>query len=90
MSRFSLAEAQGLGWSIVHESDGQDKKPVQLVAEKHVVTPNGNDTLVHEEAPTMGLLLERVFAYEAHLAKYNPQPVVDYPVTADADEDQTP
>lgn len=69
MSRFSLSEALGLGWKIVHEDLDSLGSGAKLVAEKHLSAPGFPDTLVREVADTTGLLLERVFAYEAHLAK---------------------
>ena len=65
MSRFSLGEAQALGWKVVHAGDGAG--PEKLRAEKQL----SNGALITQEANTTGLLLERVFAYEANLARHN-------------------
>lgn len=68
MSRFSLAEAKGLGWKITHQDNvGVEGKPKWNEAEKHLSAPGFPDKTVKEGAETIGLLLERVFAYEAHL-----------------------
>ncbi len=68
MSRFSLSEFKGLGWVITHlNPEGEGDKPKQVVAEKALSAPGFPDTLVHEEAHTVGLLLERLHAYEIHL-----------------------
>jgi hypothetical protein len=65
MSRFSLAEALGKGWKLVH-NDPQGVSGTRSVRfEKQL---NGKvDALITEEGHTIGLALERVFAREAHL-----------------------
>lgn len=68
MSRFSLAEAKGLGWSITHENPkGIEGKPRWIEASKTLIAPGFPFKITTEGAETMGLLLERVFKYEAHL-----------------------
>lgn len=67
MSRFSLAEAKGLGWNVVHNDEEGVGTGEKLVAEKRLNAPGFPDRSVREHGATMGLLLERVFAYEAHL-----------------------
>lgn len=81
MSRFSKTEAEKLGWRFVHNQDeartlrprdsqGREQTlPPSYVAEKTQETAVGGETLIHEEAETMGLLLERINAYEAHLGR---------------------
>lgn len=70
MSRFSKTAAEKAGWKFVHyepESvadlgDGITRTvPATLRAERYV-----DGKLVNEEAPTIGLLLERISAFEAH------------------------
>lgn len=74
MSRFSKSAAEKAGWVFVHDADeevlfsGGEQgvtrvKPASVRAEKYV-TPTQK---VVEEANTMGLLLERINAYEEHL-----------------------
>lgn len=79
MSRFSKADAEALGWSFYHKSDevvlrdgdnelGISKKvPASLRAEKMIDLPGSDLFRTTEEAPTIGLLLERIAAFEAHL-----------------------
>lgn len=75
MGRFSRAEAEAAGWTIFHERDAFDvdapggtrTTPASIRAERYVSLPGQASTLVTEEAETMGLLLERISAYEAHL-----------------------
>ncbi len=65
-----MSEFKGLGWFISHNNpDGDGDKPKQVVAEKTLSAPGFPDTLVHEEAHSMGLLLERLHAYESHLTQ---------------------
>lgn len=79
MSRFSKAEAEAAGWVFTHsrggyevlESSTQGRTraiPPTIVAEKRVSRPGVADVTAHEEAETMGKLLERIHAYEQHLA----------------------
>lgn len=76
MSRFSKAAAEKAGWRIVHEQEPYDeargggqqglvqKHPGNYRAEKDVDTHLGHK-LINEQADTMGLLLEKIAAYEA-------------------------
>ena len=100
MSRFSKSEAEGLGWRFVHEQDETIDnlgdgvyrvKPGSHRAEKQL--PTG---LLNEEAETTGLLLERIFAYEQHIAglpavqsepPFEGDPNPGAPVEVDEDED---
>lgn len=75
MSRFSQAEAEAAGWSIVHKRDEYEvtvgpglvqKHPATIVAEKYVSRPGEVGRFLHEEAETMGKLLERIHAWEQH------------------------
>lgn len=74
MSRFSKAEAEALGWAFAHSSDAEEiitsetqgetrVRPASVRAEK-VLAGGG---MINEEAENIGLLLERIFAYEEHL-----------------------
>lgn len=76
MSRFSQAEAEAAGWSIVHQRDEYEvtvgpgltkKHPQTIVAEKYLSLPGQAGRLIHEEAETMGKLLERIHSFELHL-----------------------
>ncbi len=76
MSRFSKAEAESAGWIISHQRDEYEvtvgpgltqKHPATIVAEKYLSLPGAVGQLIHEEASTEGLLLERIHAYEQHL-----------------------
>lgn len=81
MSRFSKKEAEARGWVFVHKSperieansgdpQGRSLRIAPSVrAEKYVSLPGRNATLINEEAETMGLLLERIHAYEQHLER---------------------
>lgn len=76
MSRFSKAQAEKAGWVFVHEQEERESAlgggqqglrqtlPASYRAEKYVETAVGGETLINEEAETMGLLLERINAYE--------------------------
>lgn len=75
MSRFSQSEAEAAGWSIVHQRDEYEvvvgpnltqKHPATIVAEKYISRPGEVGRLIHEEAETMGKLLERIHAWEQH------------------------
>lgn len=88
MSRFSQSEAEAAGWSIVHQRDEFEvtvgpnlvqKTPATIVAEKYISRPGEVGRLIHEEAETMGLLLERIHAWEQHQKSVNPE-VVPVPV----------
>lgn len=70
MSRFSKAEAERRGWAFVSDvkevvtdlGDGlQRVKAASLRAEKYV-----DGSRINEEAESIGKLLERIHAYEAH------------------------
>lgn len=74
MSRFSKAEAEARGWAFAHSSDEENivtsetqgetrVRPTSVRAEK---TLSGGG-MINEEAETLGKLLERIAAYEAHL-----------------------
>jgi hypothetical protein len=75
MSRFSKSEAESKGWVFAHAQkeertlrprDAQGRTqvlPPSYRAEKRVDTSLG-DKLINEEAESMGLLLERIHAYE--------------------------
>ena len=79
MSRFSRSEAEKAGWSIFHEqdkivlNDGDNQAgtsrvlPASYRAEKYVSLPGRAETLITEEAHSIGKLLERIHAYEEHL-----------------------
>jgi predicted nucleic acid-binding Zn ribbon protein len=68
MSRFSLSEFKGKGWVITHDNrKGDDAKPKWVSAEKHLEAPGFPDTIVREGAESIGLLLERLNAYESQL-----------------------
>lgn len=82
MSRFSQAEAEAAGWSIVHKRDEYEvtvrpglvqKTPATIVAEKYHSPPGQKAILLHEEAETMGLLLERINAWEQHQKSMHPE-----------------
>jgi hypothetical protein len=71
MSRFSQSEAESLGWVFVHDSAEEEVitsetqgisrlKPASVRAEKSL----GGVGMINEEAESMGLLLERIHAYE--------------------------
>ncbi len=84
MSRFSQAEAEALGWSIVHKRDEYEvtvgpgltqKHPATIVAEKYVSRPGEAGRFIHEEAETVGLLLERIHAWEQHQKSITPESV---------------
>lgn len=74
MSRFSKAAAEAAGWTFYHDSeevvlnDGNNESgvtktvPASVRAEKYIL---GSRTT--EEAPTLGLLLERINAFEESL-----------------------
>lgn len=76
MSRFSKAQAEKAGWVFVHEQDERESAlgggqqglrqtlPASYRAEKYVETAVGGETLINEEADSIGLLLERINAYE--------------------------
>jgi hypothetical protein len=67
MSRFSLAEALALGWKLAHNDPVGVAGTRSIRFEKQL---SGKlESLVSQEGKTMGLALERVFAYEAHLAR---------------------
>lgn len=92
MSRFSKSDAEAAGWSIVHKREAHEitvgpglvqKVPATIVAEKYVSFPDKPSQLIHEEAETMGLLLERIHAWEQHQANVNPSEPV--PVDTDAE-----
>lgn len=79
MSRFSKAAAEQAGWSFYHKSeevvlrDGDNelgiskKVPASLRAEKFIDLPGQDLFRTTEEAPTLGLLLERIHSFEQHL-----------------------
>lgn len=78
MSRFSKADAEKLGWVFTHESDevtladslptGVTRTvPAKVTAEKFLSLPGKGDHTITETAETIGLLLERIHAYEQHL-----------------------
>lgn len=92
MSRFSQAEAEAAGWSIVHKRDEYEvvvgpglvqKHPATIVAEKYHSPPGQKAVLIHEEAESMGLLLERIHAWEQHQSNVNE--VEPVPVDNDAE-----
>jgi hypothetical protein len=75
MSRFSKAEAEALGWVIVHERPEEREIvggtvkiiPASVRAEKFAA----NGQHLTEEAESIGLLLERINAYESFQARIN-------------------
>lgn len=86
MSRFSQAEAEARGWKIVHEQTEQTVEtsatqgefrttPASYVAEKWF-----NDTPVHEQAESIGKLLEKIEWQESRFealsapTAFNPEP----------------
>ena len=69
MSRFSLSEAQSLGWVVTHTDASGEGSGSKLAIEKHLTARGFPDTTLREYADTMGLLLERVFYQEAQLVK---------------------
>lgn len=92
MSRFSKSDAEAAGWSIVHKRDAYEvtvgpglvkTTPATIVAEKYHSPPGQKAILLHEEAETMGLLLERIFAWEQHQA--NISEVEPVPVDTDTE-----
>jgi pyruvate/2-oxoglutarate dehydrogenase complex dihydrolipoamide acyltransferase (E2) component len=87
MSRFSQAEAEARGWSIVHQRGEykthagpglEETHPATIVAEKYHSPPGQRGSLIHEEAPTIGLLLERINLWEQQYG--NVQEAEEYPV----------
>lgn len=77
MSRFSKADAEARGWVFVHDSPAEDivtsevqgevrSVPRSIRAEKILSLPGKGSQVVNEEAESMGLLLERIHAFEAH------------------------
>lgn len=82
MSRFSKKEAEKAGWVFVHSSserfefneDDPQGRSLRIApsvrAEKRQPVAGQSDKLINEEAETIGLLLERIYAYEQqHAAK---------------------
>lgn len=78
MSRFSKADAEARGWVFVHDKGAENvvtsevqsevrHLPRSIRAEKIVSRPNAGSYVVNEEAETLGLLLERIHAFERHL-----------------------
>ena len=80
MSRFSKSDAEKLGWVFYHDSeenvlrDGDNELgvsrvvPASLRAEKYIDLPGVEATRTTEEAPTIGLLLERIHLVESEWA----------------------
>jgi len=75
MSRFSKAEAEARGWVFVHysedetlvtsETQGETRYlPASYRAEKYFSLPGQGQSLINEEAETLGLLLEKIYAFE--------------------------
>jgi hypothetical protein len=75
MSRFSKAEAEARGWVFVHysedevlitsETQGETRHlPASYRAEKYFSLPGQGASLINEEAETLGLLLEKIYAFE--------------------------
>lgn len=99
MSRFSKADAEKAGWSFTHESDevvlrdaneqGVTKVvPARVTAEKFLSLPGRADHTITETAETIGLLLERIHAFEQHLAgreEFQVEPLVGLQNELDAD-----
>lgn len=94
MSRFSQSEAEAAGWSIVHQRDEFEvtvgpnlvqKTPATIVAEKYISRPGEVGRLIHEEAETMGLLLERIHAWEEHQKNIDAEGLNVEPVPVDTD-----
>lgn len=92
MSRFSKVQAEALGWAFVHEQKEEVVRqggilkvvPGSVRAEKYVTEAPHAATLVHEQAETMGKLLERIHAWEQrHPAPESaPEPEPDPPAPA--------
>lgn len=94
MSRFSQSEAEAAGWSIVHQRDEFEvtvgpnlvqKTPATIVAEKYITRPGEVGRLIHEEAETMGKLLERIHAWEEHQKNIDAAGANVQPVPVDVD-----
>lgn len=88
MSRFSQSEAESLGWRFAHSSEERREAvergriqitPASVRAEKNL----SGVGMINEEAETIGLLLERIAAYEAHLKQ---KQIVQTPVAVNEGE----
>lgn len=78
MSRFSKSAAEDRGWIFVHDQDAEQvitsetqgevrNLPRSIRAEKIVSLPGKGSYVVNEEAESIGLLLERIHAFELNL-----------------------